>query len=667
MTMCSFRETRVLTRTSPKVGKASPSPSVHAQEDKGITSTATTVGEPVSQRCPGYGTLGTPLHLRTNHFQLQAGGKTLIHKYNVTFHGLENLQYGEKEHEADGDPLVHGLAPKPEVAQPQTGDKDASQSVSASAPQSKSQRGLIRKRRRMFEILLKHEIFVTNGQAVATDYAETVFTAKKLVIPPDLKINYSMVDGAPERDDPCRVNVDFKQSYQLDLINKYPLGPFSKPKPEDTEDIIQALKLIVKQQPRTTGNLFGGREDSKCFPFASESEILSPCIVALKGYHASIRPSTARLLVNLNVCTSAFYQEGYVDVVIKHLTSGIFSRQDAEAFLKMRRVKVEHQQRRPKTICGFAKDPITNEYLTANTAKFRLSEENGEEGAEITAAKYFETKDLRLKEPDLPLLNLGKLHDRRTKVAEPAKTVGADLGAMAQNLSLSESSKTQPRYEFMPPEQCLLMPGQAYGKKLDRDQTDKMRNFAVRPLAENARRIVDAAQHVFDFSPGNPVLKGFGLGLSPHMITVPGRILPSPQPLYSQASKAVVARGSWDMRGKKLSIGKGGSVAWSTLTINQNPNANEVRAEWITKLGEHFAESGLGTLKKGKDFTVSATGDLDAALRKVLDKVQVAGIKILLVLLSDDDALFYSRLKFLADLEYGIHTVCTIHSKFRLK
>ena len=59
---------------------------------------------------------------------------------------------------------------------------------------------------------------------------------------------------------------------------------------------------------------------------------------------------------------------------------------------------------------------------------------------------------------------------------------------------------------WLPPELATVMPGQAYSKKLDDDQTKEMGKYAARPPAENARRLVDDGLRTLGLRGGNPTL-----------------------------------------------------------------------------------------------------------------------------------------------------------------
>ena len=215
------------------------------------------------------------------------------------------------------------------------------------------------------------------------------------------------------------------------------------------------------------------------------------------------------------------------------------------------------------------------------------------------------------------------------------------------------------RYQLVPPELCYILPGQSYGKKLEGAETDKMKDFAARPPAENARRIVDAAGRIIGLSQDNPCLEGFGLQASPDLITVSGRRLPAPKTVYDKGGKnegnVYPTLGSWTMGGQRFrkaeTIGN-----WSYLDMSGafQPKTREHIQTLIT----HFGKCGLVSSR-----LVHETGyplhipnnpcGIDDSIRKAFYDLKQSKVKIVLVLLREEEIYVYSRLKFISETEYG--------------
>ncbi|KAJ4175714.1 hypothetical protein NW759_017626, partial [Fusarium solani] len=92
---------------------------------------------------------------------------------------------------------------------------------------------------------------------------------------------------------------------------------------------------------------------------------------------------------------------------------------------------------------------------------------------------------------------------------------------------------TRDNPSYLPPEVCVVVPGQNSNSKLDAGQTQQMIRFAVRSPWENATSIVrDGFQTVGLSSQANVLLDRFGVSVSPQLITVPGRVLNEPKVFY---------------------------------------------------------------------------------------------------------------------------------------
>jgi len=65
---------------------------------------------------------------------------------------------------------------------------------------------------------------------------------------------------------------------------------------------------------------------------------------------------------------------------------------------------------------------------------------------------------------------------------------------------------TKDNPSYIPPDVCMVVPGQASSSKLSPDQTQQMIRFAVRKPNENAECIVSTGSKLLGFDPQNPTL-----------------------------------------------------------------------------------------------------------------------------------------------------------------
>ena len=717
----------MLEPSRPAGGKPPPSKAVHEMENAAVEvedvsplTKALMLNQQIARR-PGYGK-GTVEIFYTNHLVLGTTGPHKIYRYRVDIEGFEKLKEAEEARKSRADnsnlptPSRQGRqsaqanAPSQPTASAlptRSGKAGTSNNTSASTdtgvstePDASSQaqptiqQGLVRKRRRMFEILLKEDVIQAAGMAVATDYAGIILTATKLDLSKEISILYYAEDNptaTSQASNRSKVTLKLEKELTVQELKDYLESPFSSQHAEASKEIIQALNIILKKAAAQTSGVVVGAGNSIFYPMRGESDSLNACLVALRGFYASVKTSTGRLLVNLNVRTSAFYQEGRVDAAIKVLER---AGKDPMALLKKRRVTTKYQgTTKYKVIYGFRENPKTKKPFNARTAMLTPRKDEIFDGTEeVCVLDYFRRKHgITIDEPHLPLLNLGPI---RVKTAsnDGVEATGTGSGTNNDAAGVTESdsnndatgaaefssnstqqSASSPRtpednvigYQLVPQQCCCIVPGQSYGKKLVAEMKPMLK-FAATPPAENARRIVHAAELVFDLTVDNPCLKGFGLRVEPELVTLYGRHLNQPTIRYRDNKSPRNFPGSWNLAPYKL-LTSGSSVQWcymqlghdTTFYEHEKPPSRSTKIlplDWKGKISSfrgHLERCGLRLpepFSKERRLTIQSE---DKAIREFLQGIKGKGIKIMLVILRDDNAFNYSRLKFISELEFG--------------
>lgn len=150
----------------------------------------------------------------------------------------------------------------------------------------------------------------------------------------------------------------------------------------DILPIISALNLILAAYPnRSVGDgVMVGR--NKFFhPSAAEPPFsLGGGLEAWRGFYSSVRPAHKQLMVNVNVCTTAFYTPGNLAESLQAFMEASFSARP-NAFCKGVRIKTTHLGYR-KTISGVSRS-------TARTHSF-----DSEEYGKVTVEQYFQRSEL---------------------------------------------------------------------------------------------------------------------------------------------------------------------------------------------------------------------------------------------------------------------------------
>ncbi|KAI9821501.1 MAG: hypothetical protein M1832_003349 [Thelocarpon impressellum] len=543
---------------------------------------------------PGYGVRGTAIVLRTNYFHLLPDPKQTLYRYQVAIEPEEKV---------------------------------------------------VRKRRRILALLIQDAPFATPLGAVATDYASTLVSSIKLDLGPDERTVASIVyrdEGESEPRPGAKVytiKVQYSRAMPLSELLSYVSSADTGLPDDGKEELVQALNIVMSKTPNTTpGTVVVAR--NKHFP-AGPSAVafdLRGGLIALRGYFASVRTATLRVLININVCTAAFYRPGPLLNLMRDFREQCKGPliPALEAFLRRVRVETTYLKdkkglpaKKIKTISGLARPPHAPRGADSIQATFQCDELGGR----INVKDFFAKRHgITLEKPNAPVINVGL----------PDKPV------------------------FVPPELCTVLPGQVARRKLTDVQTAEMIKVACRRPAENARLIAGEGSQVVGISGGTPTT--FGVRVRPTMLTVPGRILSAPGVVYLNGSIRPEA-GSWNMIKKKFSVGAA-IRDWSYLRIGyggSDPLQGSLQA-LVNTFKRTMDDCGLraDAPKPSTGYAVTISNDDDAsraALKEILGKIQRSTVKMLLVVLPDQRASTYASVKYLADVVYGIHNVCVVAQK----
>ncbi|KOS18839.1 Protein argonaute-2 [Escovopsis weberi] len=319
--------------------------------------------------------------------------------------------------------------------------------------------------------------------------------------------------------------------------------------------MIQAFNIFLNHYAKSSGNLatIGA---SKTFSLNAQSETwdLQNCLTAVRGFFASVRAATGRILVNVNVSHGAFYTAGPLDKFVLNygLHRGLYK---VEKFIKLLRIKTTHLKDkvnkrgepipRIKTIFGlankndgyglehpprvkaFGAGPKDVEFwldsapsgTSASSAGSGGKKKGGKGGkaqggqpaaGAASGGKYVSVYDffantygITVADPKLPVINTG----------------------------------TRDKPTYLPLQVCYVLPGQPAATKLDPSQTQQMIKFAVRRPAANAESIVTKGLMAAGLDAAtNPLPGQFGITAASGLITVPGRVLVSPKLMYQRNS-----------------------------------------------------------------------------------------------------------------------------------
>lgn len=548
------------------------------------------------------------------------------------------------------------------------------------------------KKRRLFELLMQHPSL--KDVPSATDFASILVTTKKLdeakltadwkkvTLPTESSSQPpTQQDQAPDfvreaRDrNTFAVAVKYKLSFNLREMIEYLRSQSSGATYQGSPDVIQMLNIVLTKPPNEDASVKNVGQN-KFYPFGSnkgmEGYNLNGGLEALRGYFSSVRPSVGRLLLNLNVTAGAFIKPMSLLQLMGEFRGG---QDQFEAFIRMIKVEaryVKDGQKEPfmkknKSIVGFAK-PFppkvrVKRFGNAHEVKFSFVD-RGKPNAkpqEVTIAEYFKRQHgITLKQPGLSVLNVGTRDDP----------------------------------QYLPMELCTVLPGQAYRRLLSGDQTSEMLKFAARFPNLNGMSIAGTAQvpgpglrllQLAD-DPGKPNPQGqsvhpFGVSIGTSMITVPGRILVTPQVKYAQ--KTITPRsGSWNCADQKFSR-PGKFNRWQVLIINRKGgrgstlaedgyNGMATPAQLVDNFTKFLHDYGIQMGTRGptqtlllEPFSVQNRDTNDKQLKDFFVGAENNRVDILLVIIPDVDKWLYARIKFHGDVTHGIGTICAVGSKIQ--
>jgi hypothetical protein len=466
----------------------------------------------------------------------------------------------------------------------------------------------------------------------------------------------------------------------------------------DKQPTIQALNIFMGHLPKASPARATIGANKSFLLQNSDEHNLGAGLTALRGYFCSVRVAAARILVNVNVTHAPFYKPApLLNLVREFGQTCKFNLYKTEKFLKTLRVKVIHIERKNKagrpiprirTIFGLANQndghglphpPIVPTFgANARDVQFFLDEsaeppsttpgkpagqeggkgggkkKKGKQGPEasggppgsgsasqgryISVYDYFKKNypNVRIENPVIPVVNVG----------------------------------TRAHPSYLPVDACVVEPGQTSTSKLTPQQTKEMITFAVRKPWMNAQSIVSAGPGTIGMTPqANPLLANFGISMDRELITVHGRVLPSAKVNYKNSS-AEVRDGSWNMLRVKFNTAAT-LKRWTSMIIHEGgvqsdyPDQKALRPT-MAKFFDALKQIGLDIAPPDPGYPpimVNSAADfpkIEEALKKIVERKY----DLIFVILPTDNTIAYDYLKTSADKIHGIHTVCSVSSKF---
>ncbi|KAL7919793.1 ribonuclease H-like domain-containing protein [Trichoderma austrokoningii] len=521
---------------------------------------------------------------------------------------------------------------------------------------------------------------------IVSDFKSTLISRQKfadlaIVVPYRAEGQEEARDNAPV----YKVNLQLTGSLATSELMNYLTSTDPSAQYEEKPHLIQAFNIFFNHYARTSSKV-ATVGSAKVFSVSADPESsmdLGNCLTVMRGFFASVRAATARVLVNVNPTYAAFFQEGPLDQFIVKL-GGFHKNVYRQAnFLNRLKVRTTHLKDkldkrgkpipRIKTIFGyatkadgqglehpprvpaFASGPKEVEFWLEATpqkgqsgsASAPARNKKGGNSQSVAAGQYISVYDffvrtynIRLSDTKLPVINVG----------------------------------TRQNPTYLPVQVCYVVPGQPSSSRLDPSQTQQMIRFAVKRPAENATFIVSRGLQTAGLLPEvNPMLSQFGINVSPGLITVPGRVLIGPKLVYGQNRQVSTFGGSWNLVPRdapSLKFSSCGRVQkWSCLYVdmpNDYPRAQSFSSADLSSLLQSFhrvlQDTGIATSPPLAAQRVQLSHTDDAQLENFFQRA-AAALELLFIILPATPIPVYNRIKLLGDVKYGIHTICSVGSK----
>ncbi|CAG8442443.1 2214_t:CDS:2 [Diversispora eburnea] len=523
---------------------------------------------------PGYGKLGRPIRVRTNYFEVISFPTSNIYHYDVTI--------------------------TPEVPP-----------------------GLNRKIYKHFETLNAGAL---NNIKPVFDGRKNIFAARKL--PFGETATYDVVlpedDGVTTSKRPPRAfKVKLKKVAE---INMEELERWLNQKSEISNNIltaIMALDVLIRHEPSmkyaSVGRSFYTPEGSMALYGGAE---------VWQGYYQSVRPTPGKMMINVDLSATAFYQSGtLVQIVVKILGK----RQPEDLFrgIDRERSKLERELKGLKVCVNHRDENIRKRRYkilkltqqSADKAKFEY------EGKNITVAQYFQkVRNIRLKYPMLPCVVVRK-------------------------------------DTFFPMEICDVIPGQRHMRKLNEKQTADMIKFTCQQPHMRANKINQGIK-LLNYHE-NEQMKQFHMQVANEMKVTNARVLPTPTINYHTSSRdpAVTPRdGSWNLRDKKVATGAT-LGSWSVIAFGKEHEFPMMGIQhFVRELINTCSDTGMNIPNKTPPIMhANPIGNVEESVKQAWTRAGTASKQkpqLILCILPNTGTQLYGEIKYASDTVLGVASQC---------
>ncbi|GBC06891.1 hypothetical protein RclHR1_07120004 [Rhizophagus clarus] len=384
---------------------------------------------------------------------------------------------------------------------------------------------------------------------------------------------------------------------------------------------IMALNILIHHKPSMEITKVG-----RNFYTNQGSRSLNEGVEVWQGYFQSIRLTPMKLMINIDLHATAFYESGSLIQILLR----VFNKRSIEDF----RIISDRDHQKLEKFLRNLKIYVTHENLNR---RFRISKLTNTPASNTTfddddsnqtdVASYFQRiYNVQLQYPFLPCIVVRKT-------------------------------------TYLPMEICNVVEGQHYIRKLNERQTADMIKYTCRPPQSRAN-IISQGTQILNYRQ-NEYMQQFGFRVSNEMDIIQARVLPPPTLHYHPSSRnsAFTPRnGSWNSRNKKVATGAT-LDSWACAvfgTVRDYPIG--AVQKFIRELVTTCQDTGMNIPNKNPPIQhCNPQGGIENSLRQVWVRAGNSAKskpQLILCILPNTGVPLYAEIKRVSDTVIGVASQC---------
>ncbi|CAB5215692.1 Piwi-domain-containing protein [Rhizophagus irregularis] len=517
---------------------------------------------------PGFGRLGRPIRIRTNYFEITNFPDSNIHHYDIV--------------------------------------------ISPEVPPTLN--------RKIFQIATENSFY---GIKAIFDGRRNVYTIRPFPFGDAQALDVTIPEDNASRRIPRIFKIKIKKVNEINMEEVYRFLDGRSSISSNILTGIMVLNVLIHHKPSREYLKVG-----RVFYTNQGSQSLSGGVEVWQGYFQSIRPTPRKLMINIDLHATAFYEsDSLVQLVVKILNKR--SVEDLREIQERDRVKLEKCLKNLKIYVTHRGESAPRRRfkitkLTNTPASSTMFEVNGQR---IDVVTYFNnTYGRSLQYPFLPCV------------------------IVRMN-------------SYLPMEICNVVGGQRYMHKLNKRQIAEMIKFTRQPPSSRADKINQGLQ-ILDYRQ-NEYMQQFDFRVSTEMTITQARVLPAPTLHYHSASKEdtfIPKDGLWNLRNKKVAIGATLS-SWACAVFgSERDYPIGTIQNFIRELVNTCQDAGMNIPNRNPPILhCNPQGGIENSLRQVWVRAGNSAKskpQLILCILPNIGGILYAEIKRVCDTLIGVATQC---------